>query len=235
MMPVNKQAVLKLSSNDAILSFWITEFRVEQDALRRLAHHWGKFMNIRRPFGRPMCYFYDKFNPGQRRPKLRFHGRRIVMNAHWLLRYGILISRSPLLTASAGFPIGGSISPLQLPQASRSPQSMDYRDVAETHARLAQLDQASIYVDRVLIGHTSDYKSNPTNPKSFPIYALRISANALDSQEDNYQKNGILFECGMHAREWLGSESCLTLAEHLVAHRNDHASAVPELLSYVDV
>jgi heme/copper-type cytochrome/quinol oxidase subunit 2 len=41
MMPVNKQAVLKLSSNDAILSFWITEFRIEQDALRRLAHHWG--------------------------------------------------------------------------------------------------------------------------------------------------------------------------------------------------
>ena len=33
MMPVNKQAVLKLSSNDVIHSFWVPEFRVKQDAL----------------------------------------------------------------------------------------------------------------------------------------------------------------------------------------------------------
>lgn len=33
MMPVNKQAILKLSSNDVIHSFWVPEFRVKQDAL----------------------------------------------------------------------------------------------------------------------------------------------------------------------------------------------------------
>jgi cytochrome c oxidase subunit 2 len=32
-MPVNKQAILKLSSNDVIHSFWVPEFRVKQDAL----------------------------------------------------------------------------------------------------------------------------------------------------------------------------------------------------------
>lgn len=33
MMPVNKQAILKLSSNDVVHSFWVPEFRVKQDAL----------------------------------------------------------------------------------------------------------------------------------------------------------------------------------------------------------
>jgi cytochrome c oxidase subunit 2 len=32
-MPVDKQAILKLSSNDVIHSFWVPEFRVKQDAL----------------------------------------------------------------------------------------------------------------------------------------------------------------------------------------------------------
>jgi cytochrome c oxidase subunit 2 len=32
-MPVNKQAILHLSSNDVIHSFWVPEFRVKQDAL----------------------------------------------------------------------------------------------------------------------------------------------------------------------------------------------------------
>ncbi|MFC2025683.1 cytochrome c oxidase subunit II [Chloroflexota bacterium] len=32
-MPVNKQAILKLSSTDVIHSFWVPEFRVKQDAL----------------------------------------------------------------------------------------------------------------------------------------------------------------------------------------------------------
>lgn len=33
MMPQPKQAILKLSSNDVIHSFWVPEFRVKQDAL----------------------------------------------------------------------------------------------------------------------------------------------------------------------------------------------------------
>ena len=33
MLPINKQAVLRLSSNDVIHSFWVPEFRVKQDAL----------------------------------------------------------------------------------------------------------------------------------------------------------------------------------------------------------
>ncbi len=112
---------------------------------------------------------------------------------------------------------------------------MDYHDVSETSSALLALDTSSSYVKRFTIGGSPNYKSNPSVPKTFPIYALRISADTTDDQEDNPDKNGILFECAMHPREWLTTESCLELAEYLVAHRTDTSSGVPELLQYAEV
>ena len=82
----------------------------------------------------------------------------------------------------------------------RAVQTMDYHDAAETAALLNDLDQGSNYVDRRVIGYSYDYR-DPGNVQRYPIYALRISADADDSVEDNHDKNSILIECGMHPRE----------------------------------
>ena len=116
----------------------------------------------------------------------------------------------------------------------RAVQTMDYHDVTETVSLLTSLDLSSGYVDRRIIGYSYDYQ-DPGNVLSYPIYALRISDDALDSVEDNHDKNSILIECGMHPREWLASESCLLLAEYLVDNRTNDTSGVPELLDHVDV
>ena len=113
-------------------------------------------------------------------------------------------------------------------------QTMDYHDVAETAVLLRDLDQSSAYVDRRIIGYSYEYR-DPGNVQSYPIYVLRISADADDSIEDNYDKNSILIECGMHPREWLASESCLLLAKYLADNRANAATVVPELLDHVDV
>ena len=113
-------------------------------------------------------------------------------------------------------------------------QTMNYHDVAETASLLNTLDQSSNYVDRRVIGYSYDYR-DPGNVQSYPIYALRISADADDSVQDNHDKNSILIECGMHPREWLASESCLLLAKYLADNRTNAATAVPELLDHVDV
>jgi len=114
-------------------------------------------------------------------------------------------------------------------------QTMNYHDFWETEALLYDLDNGSGYVDRRIIGYSFDAKSDPSISGTFPIYALRISADATDSNPDNYDKNGILFECGMHPREWLASESCLMLAQYLASNRTNSASGVPELLEHSDV
>lgn len=113
-------------------------------------------------------------------------------------------------------------------------QAMNYHDVAETVTLLTDLDLSSDYVDRRIIGYSYDYR-DPGNVQSYPIYALRISADADDSVEDNYDKNSILIECGMHPREWLASESCLLLAKFLADNRTNATTVVPELLDHVDV
>jgi hypothetical protein len=62
-------------------------------------------------------------------------------------------------------------------------------------------------------------------------YALLIADDA-DAQDDG-EKNVVLFECAMHAREWYAAESCFWLADYLVNNRND--PVVQELLEQVDV
>jgi hypothetical protein len=61
--------------------------------------------------------------------------------------------------------------------------------------------------------------------------AMRIATDPDD--EDPGTKNAILFECGMHAREWFAAESCYWLIDYLV--RNRRTATVRELLQHADV
>lgn len=115
------------------------------------------------------------------------------------------------------------------------PAEMNYHAPTELDLRLHQLEITSDYVKLVRIGNSPHYRLDPDDPPLMPISALRISADTPDSVDDNSQKNSILFECGMHAREWLTTESCLELAEYLIDNRLNTNTPVPELLSYVDV
>lgn len=112
---------------------------------------------------------------------------------------------------------------------------MDYRDVSELEHRLQELADESSHARLFTIGHSIDYKTNPDRPTIYPIYAIRISASTNERIQDDYSKNSILFKAGSHPREWLTTESCLTLAEYLVEHAEDEQSGVPVLLDGVDV
>ena len=61
--------------------------------------------------------------------------------------------------------------------------------------------------------------------------AMLISSNA--EVEDGGTKNTILFECGMHGREWLSAESCYWLIDYLLQNRRN--PMVRELLSHTDI
>jgi murein tripeptide amidase MpaA len=116
-----------------------------------------------------------------------------------------------------------------------SPDRMNYHDFAETEAVLQALDAASSYVQLETIGYSYNYRSNPSDPPAYPIYALRVSANTPAASGDRYDRNGILFDCTCHAREWLTSESCLELAQYLVDNRTNAGTVVPELLQHTEV
>jgi len=110
---------------------------------------------------------------------------------------------------------------------------MHYYNVDEAEARLMELD-GSPFARLFRIGYSYDYTADPNDPYRYPVYALRISADG-DHMEDNYRKNAILFECGMHPREWLSIESCMRLAGYLVEKADGQRSPVAALLSQVDV
>ena len=112
---------------------------------------------------------------------------------------------------------------------------MDYRDVAELTQTLQNLANDSAHAQLLDIGSSIDFTTNPAHPRIYSIYALRISASTDETMRDDYRKNSILFEAGMHPREWLTTESCLMLAEYLVENAENERSGVPELLSKVDV
>lgn len=112
---------------------------------------------------------------------------------------------------------------------------MDYHDAAELEAALVALDAGSRHAQLFTIGYSTDYETSPNQPVHYPIYALRISASTDERIDDDPYKNSILFEGGTHPREWLGTESCLSLAERLVAHAEDEASGIPEMLRRADV
>ena len=128
-----------------------------------------------------------------------------------------------------------SLSILCLPYVLPAAVRMDYRDAGELGAVMADLAEQSSHAQLFVIGYSTDYHSNPNRPQSYPIYALRISESTNERIQDDPHKNSILFEAGTHPREWLATESCLTLAEHLVAHAEDPDTEVPELLGATDV
>ena len=61
--------------------------------------------------------------------------------------------------------------------------------------------------------------------------AMLISENA--GQEDRGLKNAVLFECGMHGREWYAAETCYWLIDYLLQNCDD--PVIRELLANVDV
>ncbi len=142
-----------------------------------------------------------------------------------------------LLALSLGPLIIGFNAASRAPAAARPvlPELMDYRDVAELTGALQNLADNSRHAQLFTIGHSIDYKTDPRLPRIYPIHAIRISASTDEAIWDDYRKNSVLFEAGMHPREWLPTESCLMLAEYLVEHAEDAQSHVPEMLSKVDV
>ena len=99
---------------------------------------------------------------------------------------------------------------------------MDYRDWQEGRLRLSQLAES---------GQLNIVRVGPSSYPGVDQYAVKISQ--LGTTEDDGQKNAILFECGMHAREWFAAESCYRLIDYLVMNR--HNTPIRDLLSQVDV
>ncbi|MBW2422324.1 MAG: hypothetical protein JRH19_27580, partial [Deltaproteobacteria bacterium] len=58
------------------------------------------------------------------------------------------------------------------------------------------------------------YGLGPTSLPGIAQWALKIGADP--GVEDAGQRNAVLFECGMHAREWFAVESCYALIQHLL-------------------
>jgi hypothetical protein len=112
---------------------------------------------------------------------------------------------------------------------------MDYRDAAELRDALDNLRRSSSHVQVVTIGYSPSIREGRTTGTRYPIQAVRISASTNSNVSDDPDRNGILFECGMHPREWLSTESCLKLAEYLAANAENVPSRVPDLLSKTDV
>lgn len=115
---------------------------------------------------------------------------------------------------------------------------MDYHDQREMKLALEQLS-SSPHAQLKTIGVSIDFTG--TEPVEYPILALRVSANQpLTGRQRNNRDEGdlrpsILFDAGIHPREWVTSESLLELAKHLVAHAGDAKSRVGRAVKDVDV
>src|SRR5262245_59047333 len=116
----------------------------------------------------------------------------------------------------------------------QAPILMNYNDVSELGVALQWLS-VSRHAQLFTIGQSLDYKTDVRRPVIYPIQAIRISGSTDEAITDDGRKNAILFECGSHPREWLATESCLTLATHLVTNAEDNTTDVPDLLANVDV
>lgn len=111
---------------------------------------------------------------------------------------------------------------------------IDYHDPSELASALNALRQSSAHVQMLTIGYSPSIPSGSSVTR-YPIKAVRISSSTETSIKDNPDRNGILFECGMHPREWLSTESCLKLAEYFANNAENLNSGVPTLLRNADV
>ncbi len=75
------------------------------------------------------------------------------------------------------------------------------------------------------------YSLGDSSVEGISVRAIKASLDA--DEEDNGDRNAILFECGMHAREWFAAQSCYWLLAYLAT--NIGTEEVQELLSEVDV
>ncbi len=115
---------------------------------------------------------------------------------------------------------GAIVTALALSTTAHAQQ--DYRDWAEGYGSLYHHQDSGI-VELVRLGTSSR--------PGLPQHAVVVS---LDLDEvDSGRKNAILFECGMHAREWIAAESCFRLVDYLVENRD--TDEVQDLLDRVDV
>src|SRR5574340_359702 len=116
----------------------------------------------------------------------------------------------------------------------RGDDRMTYRDADKTADVLRAL-AASRNARGFTIGTSTDYATDPARPAKYPILALRISADTSPDKDDDPSKNALLIECGMHSREWLATESCLSFAEYLVGNITNSQTGIPGILAGLDI
>jgi hypothetical protein len=118
--------------------------------------------------------------------------------------------------AFASFIILGSVAAVHARQ-------LDYRNWDE--GTLAMMVQSAMYDEAKL------YVIGESSIPGIYQTAMLISEDA--EAEDGGTKNAVLFECGMHSREWFATESCYWLIDYLLRNRN--TPEVQELLAQADV
>lgn len=110
---------------------------------------------------------------------------------------------------------------------------LDYHDYHETVQLLDQLARAS-NVAVETIGESIDFRN--ARRRSHPIRALHISAagaKPLEAGDD--ARPAIMFDAGIHAREWITSESLVELAQYLVEQSQIPDSRTSKALQHIDV
>ncbi len=121
----------------------------------------------------------------------------------------------------------------------RSADLMDYHDYAEAMAVLDELAAApNVRVEQ--IGISTDFTKTPS--VEYPIRAIRISAvtpltgsttTGIKKREE--VRPAVLFDAGIHAREWLAPESAIELAKYLVEESGKPDSRAAQALKRLDV
>ena len=110
---------------------------------------------------------------------------------------------------------------------------LDYHDYHETVALLDELAKAPNVVVET-IGMSLDFRETP--PAEHPIRVLHITAaggKPLRTGDD--AKPAIMFDGGIHAREWMASESLVELSQFLVEQSQLPDSRTSQALQHVDV
>lgn len=112
---------------------------------------------------------------------------------------------------------------------------MDYHDYWEMRSVLVELN-ASLHAQGEMVGLSMDYTKGKSD--EYAILALRVSGNGPNPRgvvDKGDARPSILFDAGIHPREWLTSECLIELAKYLVEQAKDPNSRVSRALRSVDV
>ncbi len=129
------------------------------------------------------------------------------------------------------FVLSGSIGHAQ----SKPAGLLDYHDYWEMRSALVELS-ASQNARGEMVGSSFDYTEGGSD--GYAILALRISAHGSTAPRVNDNgdaRPSILFDAGIHPREWLTSECLIELAKYLVEQAKDPKSRISRALRSVDV